>query len=392
MNQENKTWPNVDFFTWPYEEQTEMKHKVLSFYLEPWAKIRSSQYKGLNFVDGFGGCGAYHTKEDVEKNQYKSNNFGSPIFSTEAIAKQQSEGRIDKAYILIIDENQENLDNIEKVVKYKKLKLKPDYKKGDFDKVINGIIDQIEKDKMNLNPTFFFIDPFGFSLKFETIRRILSLKNTEVFINFMYNAIQRFAGKKDIEKTCTSLFGCNDWKDHITSHTQKKETALVKLFWEQCKKFVEFVYPFKLNFPDKNRPYYYLFHLCHHYKGCSIMKDVFAKRNNDSLEYRGNNYTPTLFDVLPKHQRLDSCGRCFLFEGHNCKNCGDAIIKKFDKQQISFRNILEQIIDKTPLLERDIKKILQEMEKNEKINITPAIGRKGKRRQGFIEGDLIYFK
>jgi len=85
-----RTWSNVPFKTWEYEKQTEMKHKVLFNYLEEWTQIRSSRSDGLNFIDGFGSCGAYHTREDIKNNSYTSNNFGSPIFSIESILKQKT--------------------------------------------------------------------------------------------------------------------------------------------------------------------------------------------------------------------------------------------------------------------------------------------------------------
>lgn len=393
MSKANKKqeWPNVDFFTWKYEKQTEMKHLVLFHYIKPWAEIRSSGYKCLNYIDGFGGAGAYHTEEDLKAGIYRSNNYGSPIFSIKAILKQQKNGRIKKPNIIIIDTDKKNLDNIQKILKYEKIKFKPEYKEGDFDKMVNDIIDDVEKEKGDLFPTFFLVDPFGFKIKMSTMERILKLKNTEVVVNFMYNAIQRFCNIKGLETTCNELFGCEDWKKFIDKHTHEKEIELVKIFRNQCKKFTKFVYPFKLNFPDKDMPYYYLFHLCNHYKGCVVMKDVFAKRNGGGFEYKGKKVQQTLFDSLPSHKSGNLCHKCFLEITGNDNTCNDCFIKKFSNQKLIFLDIIKEMIDVVPFTEQGIKTILQDLESNDRITVVPGSHRKGERRKGFVDDDIICF-
>ncbi|MBU4421491.1 hypothetical protein KKB41_00825, partial [Patescibacteria group bacterium] len=76
-----KKWDDVPFETWKYEKQTEMKHKIFSYYLPLWLRIVGRYEKRLNYIDGFGGLGAYHTEEDIKEEKYISNNFGSPIIS-----------------------------------------------------------------------------------------------------------------------------------------------------------------------------------------------------------------------------------------------------------------------------------------------------------------------
>lgn len=47
-----------DFFAWPYEKQTQIKHRVLSSYAKIWLS-KLGQYKNTIFFDCHGGCGAY---------------------------------------------------------------------------------------------------------------------------------------------------------------------------------------------------------------------------------------------------------------------------------------------------------------------------------------------
>ena len=70
-------WNNVPFKTWEYQKQTEMKHRVFSYYLPIWFQILGKRNKNLNYIDGFGGIGAYHKGKDIKEKKYISNCFGS---------------------------------------------------------------------------------------------------------------------------------------------------------------------------------------------------------------------------------------------------------------------------------------------------------------------------
>ena len=48
----------LPFKTWEYKEQTKIKHLVFADYFDRWVKILG-KYNPLNYIDGFGGIGAY---------------------------------------------------------------------------------------------------------------------------------------------------------------------------------------------------------------------------------------------------------------------------------------------------------------------------------------------
>ncbi len=370
---QSKIWSNVPFRTWEYKEQTEIKHSVLKYYFPQWLQILSSWNLNLNYIDGFGGIGAYHTQEDIKERKYVSKSYGSPIFSIEAIDKFKGGGGKTKANVLIIDKETENLENIKKILKYEKLgqNINVDFLSGDFDKNINNLLDKVK----NLAPTFFMIDPFGYSqIKLKTIKRIMEHKNSEVMLNFMYNAIQRWVSCPSLEEHFNDLFGCKHWKQYANCRTNKKEQLLVDLFRFHCKEFSEFVYPFRLRFPDKNMPFYYLFHLCNHRKGCILMKDSFAKFNLGSLEYKGKS-----------RRQLE----LNLFVDEEKKDWEEYLFANFAGVTIPYKKLLDLIIDLVPSRERDIKKVLQCLEQEKKIKID---GGERKRKCGIIEQDLVIFK
>lgn len=378
-NQKAKSWDNVPFKTWEYEEQTKMKHKVLNYYFPQWLQILGKWNKGLNYVDGFGGIGAYHTKEDIEAGKYLSNNFGSPVVATLQIKKLVENCKVGKASIIIIDENKGNIKNLKEVLKYNKVNIEDiQFIEGNFDQEINRILDPIEKEVKSLAPTFFLIDPFGFSqVKMETITRILKQPKSEIIINFMYNAIQRWMNQPKLQNHYDNLFGCKEWKNYADKRTEEKEKNLVGLFKKQCKEYgkAKFAYPFRLRFPDKNMPYYYLFHLCNHRLGCIKFKDSFARFNLGDLEYKGNNFgQKSLLDPLEKNQKRE----IFVSD----------LLSKLKGNKISYGRLLDLIIDECDYSERGVKRILQELEKSDIIKID---GNGRKRKDGIEDSDIIIF-
>jgi three-Cys-motif partner protein len=187
-----------DFFFWPYEPQTKIKHVVFKEYFDQWIKI-VGKWNDLNYFDCFAGSGVYIEKENIY--------YGSPILAADVIEKnKESLGR--KVSIVLIEQDKDNIDNINKLFKHKGLKTEPIIIEGSFDAEINKILD---KTKGNLKPTFFFIDPFGFKIKLQTLQRIMAIPKSEILLNFMFTQINRFL-IDELEETLNDLFGCEDWK------------------------------------------------------------------------------------------------------------------------------------------------------------------------------------
>lgn len=371
MMAEKREWDNVPFKTWEYQEQTKLKHQILRYYFPQWLRILGSWHRNLNYIDGFGGLGAYHTKEDVRAGEYVSKSYGSPILAISAIDDLMENKKINRANALIIDAEQENITNIQKILKYAGISgsIHTEYICGNFDNAINNFMGRVGK----LAPTLFLIDPFGFTIELATLQRIMSYPRSEILLNFMYNAIQRWVSVPNLEERFNRLFGCTNWKEYADGETYDKERQLVELFRRNCKTFAKFVYPFRLCFPKKNRSYYYLFHLCHHRKGCILIKDSFAKFNLGKLEYRG------------RRQNQLELG---LFAAEDEQNWEGCLFKKFSGVPISYGELLDNVIDLIPYTEREFKKLLQKLEKEGKIEISAEARR---RRAGIEWLDVIEF-
>lgn len=393
-NQNISSWRNIPFKTWKYEKQTEMKHQFLKDYIPTCISILAKYNKRLNYIDGFGGIGAYHNDLDISSGRYVSNNFGSPVFAIESIIKVKRVRPDMTAKVLVLDTDEKQLQNLDSILKCKGIDNQINFalERGNFDTEINKLLDGI-KPPQQLAPTIFLIDPFGFSLKMDTIKRIMSIPKSEIIVNFMYNAIQRWTKSKKLEKTFTDLFGSDEWKQYADEATLEKEKALVNLFRKNCKQFTNYVVPFRLKFPLKNRPYYYIFHLTNHLKGVILSKQIFAKHNQGLQEYRGSNYNYSFNDLLDPIERKDDCYMCYLTEqinsGFKCSQCIEEKLEKY--KEITYWGFLSKIYDVIPRTESDIKKYLKKLEQEKKLKVIQSTDRKGQRRGGFVEKDILQF-
>ncbi|MCI0469988.1 MAG: three-Cys-motif partner protein TcmP, partial [Nitrospirae bacterium] len=104
-----------NFFFWPYEPQTKIKHFVFKEYFDKWISI-VGKWNDLNYFDCFAGSGAYVENENIY--------YGSPILAAEVIEKNK-ESLDRKVTIVFIEQDKDNIENIGKIFKHKGLKTEP---------------------------------------------------------------------------------------------------------------------------------------------------------------------------------------------------------------------------------------------------------------------------
>ncbi|MDO8281923.1 MAG: three-Cys-motif partner protein TcmP [Thermodesulfovibrionia bacterium] len=352
-----------DFFFWPYEPQTKIKHFVFTEYFDKWVTI-VGKWNDLNYFDCFAGSGAYIENDKIH--------YGSPILAAEVIEKNK-ENLDRKVTIVLIEKDKNNIENICKLFKHRGLNTEPIIIEGSFDAEINKLLDET---KGNLKPTFFFIDPFGFKIKFQTLQRIMAIPKSEILLNFMFTQVNRFL-IDELEDTLNDLFGCKDWKALKTLSGTEREQGIVNLYRTKLKEFSKFAFPYRLSFSDRDRTYYYLFHLTNNLKGCSIMKSAFAKFNYGKVEFSG-----------PKH------GCLTLFDNKDMKvsEIKQFLVEKYKGQTKRYEDILIEIIDSELFLEAGIKTALKEMEgKEAKIARNPELTEKGRKRKSIDLNDAVTF-
>ncbi|HNU62725.1 MAG: three-Cys-motif partner protein TcmP [Candidatus Cloacimonas sp.] len=338
--------PGKNYYAWRYKEHTKTKHDILQCYLEKWFVILGKYYP-VNYFDCFGGCGIY-TFDGVTFNP------GSPILAAQAWLKRGN--KANDLRMICIEKKKANLENLKKVfADYLPTMRTPYFIQDDFDHSVNAILDDIDKSDKVLAPSFFFVDPFGFTLKYSTIKRIMNVEKSEVFLNFMYDSVQRHLTNPNVNNCMDELFGCKQWKDIANCSSLKKEQAIIGFYRDQLKEIANFVIPFRVCYTDRNRTIYYLIHLTNNLKGASIMKSCVAETNNGVLSYLGKQKDQSTFFDKSSYKEEDL--KILLME-------------LLFPNSMTFNEIVTQLIDSTPYLEKEIRTVLKHLRNEGIVNKT----------------------
>lgn len=351
---------NKPYFSWEYEEQTKIKHKVLGAYSKVWVS-KVGLLNDTAFVDCHAGCGSYIDELNNES-------FGSSVIVKNA-AKELENKRNKETKIVCCEKDKDVYNNLLSVLKYNNYDKFYIYN-DDFE---NVLLDNQFKHIINYNSTLFFVDPSGFNFNINSLKNMMSHKGSEILINFMFDFINRFITNSELESTYNKYFGCDDWKEASKLNGSEREEFLVKLYKIRLKEVTKskFVFFYRLYYPNKKQTYYYLIHCTNHIDGITCMKDIFSSINNGHMEYKGKNDNDmTIFDL----------------SWYKANDMYDLFFKNNRNKKITFMALWENIADKINYTNKDLNKALFELIDDNKIKVE----RVSSKRSSFKGDDVIY--
>ncbi|MHC4544383.1 MAG: three-Cys-motif partner protein TcmP [Planctomycetota bacterium] len=360
---------------WEYREHTRVKHILLKKYLAAWISILGKRNPRICYFDGFAGRG-----------EYRDGTLGSPLIAlkvADGLSKYYG-----KLFCIFIEKNGGNFRNLETVLNREKTniknlgKIKIIKENDEFSNVIEAIFHNLEKEESILAPSFFFVDPFGFSgIPFSIIKKILSNPKTEVFFTFMVRDIARFTGLPEIECTFNSLFGTDKWK-RILSSSKKPEIALIDLYREQLHEVsrVKYSWPFRICTSQKVQTLYYLLHVTNNYKGHSIMKGIMYNQSaQGDFAYLGPE------DIASRSQMR-------LFNINNIGELKKYVLEKFRDETLTYDDVQEKAChpwySEPPYIDKHFRQALKELENEHKIKVDRVTS---KTERGLSKKDIITF-
>ena len=264
----------IDKIPWEIDPHTSVKHEILRRYLQAWIPILSRYHGRVIYFDGFAGPGEYL---DIKGNKVD----GSPIIEIKSFLGHTFKDRIKEVRFVFVEKTLQVFEHLKnQLAPYNSPNLKMDLYNDEFDKVINGGLDELEKKGANIAPTFCFIDPFGIKgLPLNTINRIMGNKHCEVLINFMYDELNRFLMEPWNEKNVTALFGSEEWK-FVAKITDSKErfNFLTGIYSKNLRAICGIKYIRTFVMKDKsNRFDYVLFFCTNNESGLKAMKGAMWK-------------------------------------------------------------------------------------------------------------------
>lgn len=333
---------------WEIEPHTAAKHVILRNYLRAWFPIMGRYNGRILFLDGYAGPGEYEGGQD-----------GSPIIAIkEALtffeACEKHKWIKPEIVFIFVEEEEERAKNLEQKIAGMKLpkKIVVQVVNSTFEEVSRQITEMLSEQNASLAPAFLFIDPFGYNLPFELIQKLMQNDKCEVFINFMYEFINRFIARDGQERVMTRLFGNEDWKsiDVKTMNASERKDAIIGLYERQLKeKAAQYVRSFDLR-GIRNSTKYFLVYGTNHKLGLHRMKSAMWKVDGAGgftfFDKTDPNQT-VLFEVEPDYQRLKGL-----------------ITTKFKGRSVSIDTIEDYVLCETPFLPTHFKRqILNPMEK-----------------------------
>lgn len=271
---------------WSLQPHTKAKHVILRKYLQAWMRIMtlgSNYNKRAVIIDGFAGPGEYEDGED-----------GSPIIILKECISylEQFPNNQPQLRFIFIEQDYERFLNLkEKVaelfsvtqdeIKTPFIPEQHDYLRitllnSSFEEVMSSLL---EKTNGNMPPTFAFIDPFGFKdTPYYLIEQLGKNNKSEIFVNFMYEDINRFLKLPSLQEHYHRLFGTERWMDilkHIDNYTaEQRRFFLHSLYKEQLHQAgFKYVLSFEMK-NERNATDYFLYYGTNHIKGLEKMKDA----------------------------------------------------------------------------------------------------------------------
>jgi three-Cys-motif partner protein len=294
------------------------------------------------YVDGFAGPG-----------EYAGGEAGSPIIALDT-ALGFTPPLTAKVHFLFVEKDDDRAAHLRKQVALRALP-------ANFRVIVEGGVtfeEAFERRypqfirKSRLMPTFAFIDPFGWTgAPFSLVKTILAQRSCEVFVNFMYEEINRFIGHPDQIANFNSFFGTDDWKECVDGPDPRtRNRCLHDLYLHQLHfaAGAEYVRSFEMS-NERDVTDYYLFYATNELLGLKKMKEAMWKAD-ESGEFRFSDATDpkqlVLFEKAPHLPALEA-----------------NLLAEFSGADVSVREIERFVLVETAFRETHYKGILKVLER-----------------------------
>ncbi len=149
--------------------------------------------------------------------------------------------------------------------------------------------DEIVKmfEQMNLVPTFFFVDPWGYKgLSLGLINSVLKNWGCDCVFFFNYNRINMGLGNDAVEEHMNVLFGderANELREKLELlPSREREAAIVEALTAALRELgANYVLPFCFKDEKGSRTTHHLIFATKHPRGYRIMKEIMAKQSSE---------------------------------------------------------------------------------------------------------------
>ncbi len=342
---------------WALEPHTRAKHEILKRYLQAWMVILSQgRFPEILYVDGFAGPG-----------EYSGGEAGSPIIALETALDYEPPLQA-RVHFLFVERDRSRAEHLRRLVEARA--LPPNFsvvieEGATFEEAFERRYLEFVRNG-RLIPTFAFVDPFGWKgVPFSLITKILAHRSCEVFVNFMYEEINRFLGHPDQVGNFRTFFETDDWRQCISeTNPQRRNRCLHDLYMNQLLREAKarYVRSFEMS-NQRDVTDYFLFYATNEILGLKKMKEAMWK-TDESGEFRFSDATDpsqtVLFQKEPNYALLKS-----------------RLVREFAGKEVSVADIERYVVVDTAFRETHYKSILKALEATGGVSpVNVPVGRK----------------
>jgi three-Cys-motif partner protein len=349
----------IDDFFQEQREQSFIKARIVTKYFSAWSRLilsnlkkYSSRPQKMAYVDLFAGPGKYDDQTE-----------STPLMVLETIlANAELTARV---ITLFNDKDRANLNNLETAISQldgiERLKYAPTF-------YCEEVGEEIVKIFLNLQliPTFFFVDPWGYKgLSLRLISPIIKDWGCDCVLFFNYNRVNMGINNKPVETHMASLFGdqqLNSIQQTCKNLTpDRREVIIVQALCDSLRKSgCKFVLPFRFKNEKGSRTSHHLIFLSKSFVGYNIMKEIMYKESSEniggvaSFEYnpRVMNFKQgSLFDMLSRP--LDD------LEG--------MLLEQYAGTTVDFKHLFEEHSVDKPFIKKNYQDVLKTFLEDKKI-------------------------
>jgi three-Cys-motif partner protein len=359
------------------KEQSSIKSSIIAKYFDVWANVIISNQKRypqhsqkIAYIDLFAGPG-----------RYKDGTQSTPLkILTNAIENSDLRNRL---VAIFNDKDENNSKKLEKTIagipKIEKLKYKPQvYNQEVGEETVKMF------ESMNLIPTLFFVDPWGYKgLSLRLVNSVLKDWGCDAIFFFNYNRINMGITNEFVKQHIEALFGkertltLKEKIENINPH--ERELFIIEEMCQALKAHgSRYVLPFRFKNERGKRTSHHLIFVSKHFRGYEIMKDIMSREStSDTQGVSSFEYNPA--DFLPRQMLLFKLFRPL-------DNLRDDLLMKFKGTTLEMKEIYEQHNVDTPYIKKNYKDVLRQLYDDEMIE---AQSKKGKPPRKGTFGDEI---
>jgi three-Cys-motif partner protein len=211
--------------------------------------------------------------------------------------------------------------------------------------LLSGLADEFEKSSRHLAPCFMFVDPYGFNVPCEVLRKIKAHSRSELLLTLIWReldmAMQQRNPPPGLKATIDSVYGGEEWEDikSIDDFDARGEAAIQLLKEKIGAKWATYI----RMLGDNKKTRYFLLHLTDHEVGRDLMKQVVWNCCPEVGYFARKTDNPRQQYLIKPEPNLDNL-YSWLLNNLRQKNCTWKELKEMLREEIWLNKHLWQVI------------------------------------------------